>query len=150
MDNGASQGEALFPPGCQRAGEALAAFRQSRHFQNPLLPLLGLRGGNFVDTTVEVDVLLHGEVIIEGELLGHIADDLLDLLGLGHYIEAFHMSLAGGWPEKAAEHPDRGGFPGSIGAKKPEDLSPVHLKADVVNGYKGTEDLDELVDLNGI
>ena len=53
------------------------------------------RGGHLVDPGVELQVLPDGQILVEGELLGHVADVLLHPVGLGDDVEAGHPACAG-------------------------------------------------------
>ena len=57
----------------------------------------------------------------------------LDLLGLGADVKTRHSSRSAGGSKDAAEHPDRGGFAGTVGAKETEDLPLGHFKADPID-----------------
>ena len=57
-----------------------------------------------VDARVEVEVLAHREVVVERELLAHVADAPADLLALRRDVEAEH---AGACPRVGARRPQR-------------------------------------------
>src|SRR5207244_5693330 len=87
------------------------------------LPLARLTGRDAIAVAVEVDVLLHRQVGIEAELLGHVADRALDLLGLLRDVVAAHHPAPGGRPEHAAEHANDGRLAGAVGPSRPK-ISP--------------------------
>src|SRR5438128_7637390 len=88
---------------------------------------------------VEVYVLLHRQVWIEAELLGHVADRALDLFGLLRDVMAAHHPAPGRRPEHAAEHADDGRLAGAVGSEQAEDLPPADGEIDAVNRDPGAE-----------
>src|SRR3546814_19390628 len=56
----------------------------------------------------EFEVLAHGQVAEQRELLGHVADAAAQLFGLFGDAQAEHLDLALGGREQAAEHADGG------------------------------------------
>ena len=83
MQQGADQGQPLLP-----AAREPARPRRSRYGPRPgqldqlVLALAGLGRRQAVDARVEVHVLLDGQVLVERELLRHVADPRADRLGL--------------------------------------------------------------------
>ena len=53
--------------------------------------------GDAVHAGEEIDVLFDREVVIEGELLRHVADVAADLFGLGGDVEAVHAGACPKW-----------------------------------------------------
>src|SRR5690606_37134280 len=92
-----------------------------------------------IDVAVEEEVLLDGEVLIEAELLRHVADAPLDELGLGGDVVADDAAAAAGGVEQAAEHADGRELARAVGAKHAEDLPATHLEGDVADGAQVTE-----------
>ena len=83
--------------------------------------LAALRHG--VDPRDEVEVLLDGQVLVQAEALGHVADLALDRRGLAQDVEAEAGAAAAVRRQQAAEHPDRGGLAAAVGAEEAEDLA---------------------------
>ena len=76
-------------------------------------------------------VLLDRELVVEGELLGDVAD-LGAHLGLGlAKIPAHDLDLAARRRKKAAEHAEGRGLARAVGAEQTEDLSALHVKGRV-------------------
>src|SRR5262249_21785238 len=80
MDQGAGEGEALL----ETAGEAARGLPlpavEAAELYELALPLRRAGRGHAVGVSVEVEVLLHGEVGVEAELLGDVPDRPLDAL----------------------------------------------------------------------
>ncbi len=106
--------------------------------------------GDVVEAGEERDVLFHREVAVEGEQLRHVADALLDLLGVGADVEPGHASVAGARREQAGEHLDGGRLAGAVGAEEAEDLALGDLEAHMVDGDEIAERAGEIADLDGV
>jgi len=76
-----------------------------------------------IDARVKVDVLLNRQILVKPEMLRHVADDFLYLLGLVDYIEARDMSFAPGRLEQPAEHLESGGLARAVGSQQAEYLT---------------------------
>ncbi len=86
MQGGRGQGQALFPTAGQRSGQLLLAIGKAQALQrlvHPLAPPV-----QAVDPGGEQQVFLDRQVLVERELLGHVANLALDLFGLGDDVEA--------------------------------------------------------------
>ena len=114
---------------------------QARHLDDPLLSLPLLLGRNAVDAAVKVDVLLDRQILVKRELLAHVADVGLDLLGLRADVEAGDGAPPRGWLQNAAEHSDRRRLAGPVRSKKPKHLAAAHLKTDAIHGHEVAEPL---------
>ena len=73
--------------------------------------------------------------------LGHIANDLFNLLWLSHDIKPCHLPFPGCGHQEATEHSDGRGFPRPIGPQKPKDLSPLHLETNMIHSDEVSEGL---------
>src|SRR5262249_8476163 len=102
------------------------------------------------DRAEEGEVLLDGQIEVEGELLAHVAEPAFPGFGVLGDIErptrtargsAFgeHRGRAGGRREEPGEHPDRGRLPGAVRTEEAQDLPLRHLEADVVHGDERVE-----------
>ena len=149
MHDGAAQRQALLPAAGQQLGDGGAAVGEARHAQHVLLAFRAHVFGDAVNPAEEVDVLFHGEIVVERELLRHVADVLADLFGILGDVEAGHGAPAGGGRQQPAEHADDGGFAGAVGTQETEDLALVHLEGDVIDGHEIAEGLDQVADFEG-
>ena len=86
--------------------------------------------GDAVDPQVEADVLDRRKILVEGEFLGHVADRLLDRLGLAHDVVTRDMARTRRGGDDAAEHPDGRRFPCAVRPQEPENLPPANGEAD--------------------
>ena len=105
---------------------------------------------NLVDAAVEVDVLLYGEVFVEGETLAHVADVFLDLFPRSRITSnpaTVPVPLVG--RKDAAQHADGGRFAGTVGPEKTEDLPLLDLEADLVHGDEVAELLGDVRESDG-
>ena len=64
-----------------------------------------------------------GEVVVEADLIGQIANPALDRERLAHRIMAEHARLAVRDVAQAEQHQDGGGLAGAVGAEQAEDLA---------------------------
>src|ERR1035437_4179475 len=108
VQNGASKCEALFPATGEDTRAGMAAVLKTSHLDYPLFALLFLFWWDTIDAAVEIDILLYGEVLVERELLAHVADVGLDLFRLGPHIESRHGSGATRRRQNPGQHADCG------------------------------------------
>ena len=98
-----------------------------------------------IDAAEEAQVLDHREVVVERELLRHVADVLAHPLGLARDVEARDGRSSAARPQEAAQHADGRRFARAVGAEEADDLAPPRLEAHVVDGDEIAEALDETV-----
>ena len=96
----------------------------------------------------EVQVLDHGELAIERELLRHVADALPGRGAGVAQIDAGDAQRAAAGRQQTAEHAERGRLAGPVGPEQAEDLAAVDLEADMIDGGERAELPDEIVDLD--
>ena len=101
-----------------------------------------------VDAGEERQVLGHGELLVEGELLGHVAEVLTRRRGAAGQIDAGHQRLSAARAQQAALHLEGGGLARAVGAEQAEDLPPAHREADVVGGGEIPEPFGEAARLD--
>ena len=68
-----------------------------------------------------MQVLIHGQLVVERELLRHVADEALDFVRCLRHVKAGDARRAFARFEHAAQHPDDGGFAGAVRAEEAED-----------------------------
>src|SRR5882757_9833682 len=105
---------------------------------------LQARGLQAVDAAVELQVFRDGQVVVETEILRHVADVLADRFGIGADVEAFHEGGTAAEWQKAGEHLDDGGFSAAVGAEEAEDFAFFDAEADVVDGGEVAETAHEM------
>ena len=128
------------------AGREGLGHRSARSDSNPRRaasvrdPLLQPRGLEAVDRAEEAQVLLDREVEVERELLAHVAEAPLPLLGVpGHVETAEADGRARARLEQAREHPDRRRLARAVGPEEAEDAAAGHVEADGVDGREVAE-----------
>ncbi len=99
------QRQPLFPAAGQRAGELVAPAGKAKLFQRPCDMILdrfqAVQAGN------EFEVFTDCQVLVERELLRHVANLVLDLQALGPEVIAEHGAFAFVGRQQPAHHADR-------------------------------------------
>src|SRR5579871_5628880 len=101
-----------------------------------------------IHTRVELQVLAHGQVLIERELLTHIANVLLDLLAFGGNVVTKYSPFARRRTQNPTEHANRRAFSGAVRAEEREDLSLLDPERNVVDSYLFAEGSRQVVHLD--
>ena len=86
--------------------------------------------GHGVESGVEAEVLLGGQVGVEGRVLEDEADVAPDLVLFGPRVVAGDRCRPGGRVRERAEDLDRRGLAGTVRPEEPEGLAPGHLEVD--------------------
>jgi len=139
VQDGAAEGQALLPTSGKCPGQTAPVVRETGHTQHPFLPILHSGTGNIVDTTIEVDVLLDGQVFVEGEFLAHVTDVRFDGLGLSSNVQASYCAASTAGAQEAAQHADSGGFPSAVRPKESEHFARFNGQTDAIDRHEGTE-----------
>jgi len=103
----------LHSPG-EIPGQPAFERREVAERQEPVDPFLAPAAGHLVDVGVEVDVLQDRQVGIEPEPLAHVADVLLDRLGVAHHVVASHPGVARRRVHDRRQQAHGGGLAGAI------------------------------------
>src|SRR6185436_15857773 len=82
VQNRAAERQALTPSTGEVARQRRLTAAQAGHLEDEFPPRLHFRAGEPVNAPPEPDVLLNRQQFVEREALRHVADALLDLLGL--------------------------------------------------------------------
>src|SRR2546426_2319263 len=149
VQHGAAESEALLPAARELRGKAIQIGFEAIEFDNFVDAAPQARGLQAVDTSVELQVFRDGQVVIEAEILRHVADALADRFRIRADIEAFDMSLAAAERQEAGEHFDDGGLSAAIGAEETEDFAFLDVEADIVDGGEAAETAHEMLGSNG-
>src|SRR5437899_101669 len=102
-----------------------------------------------VDADEEVEVLVDGEVVVERELLRHVADLLPHALRAERADLARKPHLALARLHQAAEHLDGRGLPRPVGAEQAVDLAVAHLEVDALDRDELAERLAQAARADG-
>ena len=121
---------------------------QADHVDQPADPLVPLGGRDLEQPAVEVERLLGVEEPVEVRLLGQVADPLvLGDVG-GRLVEDQGVALGG--EEQAEQQLDGGGLARAVGPEQAEDLAPVDLKVEGLEGLDLRASPEVAVDLGQV
>ena len=150
---GADQAELLFHAAGEAAGQPLAEPRQPGHGQQLVVAFGPSITGHTLQVGVQVQVLLHAQVLVEPEALRHVADIGLHGQGFADCIDGEHAQAAPVRGEQAGAEPHEGGFAGAVRADQAGDPVGADGAADPVQGgqplLSHREGLDHLLDHQG-
>src|SRR6266511_4081423 len=138
-------------PGGAREGAHLAAAPLTEPDQVQDLVQAGGHGvaRDPVQLGVEAQVLLGGEVVVQGGVLEDQADAPPHLgLALDH-VEAGHAGAPRARPQQRAQHRDGGRLAGAVGPQEPEGLAGRDAEAHAADGLDLVEPLDQALGLDG-
>ena len=83
VQHGAAERQALLPSERKLRRHLAPVFGESGHAQHPVATRFEPGSGDVVEAGEEGDVLVDGEIAVQREELRHVADALLDALGVG-------------------------------------------------------------------
>ena len=115
--------------------EAVATLPQADHLHHLLHPARDQLPRHAVQLGVQAQVLLGGEVAVEGGVLEHQADVAAHLVAFADDVVAGHEGRAPGGAHERAEHVDRGRLACSVGAEEAERLPRLHGEVDAADGF---------------
>ena len=141
------EGQTLFPAAGEFARELVPARGEAEALERGAHG--SARVGQAVEAGDEIEVLLDGEVLVERELLSHVADLVLDAPAFGREVEAEHLALARIEAQEAAHQADRRGLAGAVGAEETDDLAAFDADRDVVDDLGGAEGLAQVAHVDG-
>ncbi len=147
MQQAGGERQALLPAARQRARQLVAAVVQAEPLQRRLDPLVAAVEAE--DPRGELQVFLDGQVLVEPELLRHIADVALDFVGLLDDVVAKAGAAAGIRLQQAAQHADAGGLAAAVGAEEAVDLPARHLQRQIMHDRLAVETLAQALDVDG-
>ena len=102
-----------------------------------------------VEPAHEIEVLADGQVFVEAEALGHVADLAPDRVALADDVEPEAGARAAIRAEQPAEHADGRGLAAAVGPEKAPDLPRRHLHRQALDHGALAEALGEPVDVDG-
>ena len=132
VDEGAAEREFLFHASGEFSRPSLA--ERFEKFVDALHEVVILPDGRPEYRGEEREILLDGEVLIEREASGHIADAFAKLLVVPHHVEPVYRCGAAVGQYQGGDDAEEGGFPGAVGSDDTEQLSLLHLEAHPVQG----------------
>src|SRR5262249_26871922 len=90
----------------------------------------------------------HGQIPVEGSVLGEVADATAHFQGLAEHVESRHGGAAARGRHEAREDLHGGGLACAVGAEESHDLSLVDGEGHVVDGRHRPIALSKLVSLD--
>ena len=96
VEQRAGEGQPLLPAAGERPGDEVLLAAEVRHADGPVEALGLRRPAQAVDPGEEVEVLPHGQLVVEAEALGHVADAAAHPLGVAGDVDPQHPAGAGG------------------------------------------------------
>src|ERR1019366_3167237 len=140
--------DALLPPARERPGQLPPTIGQPRALEDVVDAHAEPLDGHAVDPRVEGEVLGDGEILVQAEALGHVADALLDALGLPHDVVSDHGAVTAGGIEDPAEHADGGRLSRAVRTEDAEDLAAADVERYVAYGDEAAEAGREVLGVN--
>ena len=150
MEHGTPEREPLLPPEGEVAGHAVLFVAELRHFEHPRLACLVPVAHYAVQPGEELDVLAHGQIGVQRELLRHVADPFPDGSPVLAYVEPGDPAGSLRGREQAGEHLDRGGLACAVGPQEAEDLPGADREGDRVDRHEVAEAPGQTVHLDGV
>src|SRR5574338_638016 len=105
--------------------------------------------GEAVDRRVEPEILLHREVVVQAELLRHVADAAPNAFGIDRHVHARHLRASGRRLHEAAEHANGCRLAGPVRPQQAEHLAAVDGEVQPVHRHQRSERLAEALGANG-
>src|SRR5215470_13315108 len=89
VKHGAAERKALLPAAGKFSGKTSRVRTEAIELNDFVHAALQFVWRKAVDTAVKREIFENGQVVIETEILGHVADALADFLGAGAHVDAF-------------------------------------------------------------
>src|SRR5216684_949445 len=144
VQHGAAEGEALLPAAGKLRGQAIEVGFEAIELDDFIDAALQARRVEAVNPAVKLQVFCDCEVVIEAEILRHVADAFADGFGIGADVEAFDAGGTAAERQEAGEHFDDGGFSAAVGPEETENFPFFDAEADVVDGGEVAEAAHEM------
>src|SRR6185437_2852817 len=127
---------------------ARAALGQLHELEQLLRPLAHLLPRQAEVAPVDEEVLVDGQLHVEGVLLRDDAETRADLRALLHGIHVEDAQRAAARRRDAADHPHRRALAGTVRAEKAERLARLYREVDAVDGGEVAEALQQALRMN--
>src|SRR5690606_30935096 len=88
----------------------------------------GLRAAPAVGSGVELKVLVHPQVVVHAEEVGHVTHDPVEVGPLPHDVTPGDLGPAFGRREQAGQDPQKSRLPGAVRADEPDARTPGHTQ----------------------
>src|SRR6185312_12926643 len=118
--------------------------------EDALGSIANLGGLQIVDAAVELDVLAHGEVVVEREALAHVPDVALDRFRFTEHVVSGDRRFAARRREETGKHADGRRLAGAVGAEEAEYLAGPHVEGDVIDSREAAKPACEILCADGV
>ena len=145
MQHSAAESEALLPAAGELCRQPIQVGCEAIELDDFLHAALKARGLQAVDAAIELQVFRNSQVVVEAEILSHVADALANGFRIGGDIEAFDEGGTAAERQKSGKHLDNGGFSAAVGAEKTEDFAFSNAETDVVDSREIAKTADEIL-----
>src|SRR6059036_3496169 len=102
-----------------------------------------------VNPRVEIEILGDRQVLVYPDLLSHVPDPLLDLLGRDGDVESRDQRRPGGRLEQPAQHADRRRLAGAVRTEQAEDFARLDAEGEGIDRGERAEAPREVAGLDG-
>ena len=109
-DKGTGQPQLLFHAAGESARLSVPEFVQIRHVQQIGQTFFSILPGKAVQIGVKFQIFKYGQIFVQAETLGHVADARLNLCGIAGRVHPEDAQRAAVGAEEAADHAHEGGF----------------------------------------
>ncbi len=103
---------------------------------------------HLVNAGDEIEVLEYGEIFVEAEALGHVADLAADRQCLMCDVQAQAGAAAAVGRQQTAQHADGGGLAAAVGTEEAADLAGLDLQIQPFHHLARPEALAQIVDVD--
>src|SRR5208283_1106127 len=148
VDQGTGNAKLAFHTAGELAGQTISKPGHTRSLEQMIFSWLPHGPAYFEDVGIKADVLGDGEILVEAELLGHVADSALDRFRPEQNVLPVDKDDAGIGGKHSRENPQRRRFPRAVGTHQPKDLPFARVEAQVVHGDDLTETFRQSADLH--
>ena len=139
VQNSGGESQFLLPTQRNRSHQSILLVQQHQFLQTVVDTLFQFFRRNTVHRAEKLHILENRQVIVQRKTLAHVADMLLDLLGLCLDGIAANQSIAGSGQQQSAHHLDGSGLSRTIRPQEAENFPLFHLKIDVVDSGESSE-----------
>src|SRR6516165_12482818 len=129
--------KALFPAAGELRGKLVATVSEPHALHDATHCLACV--GHLVNACHEIEILEHRQVVVEAELLRHVADLVADQWRLPDDVEPKTGAVSAVGDEEPAQYANGGSLAATIGAEKAADFTLGDLQAQPIDYLQGTE-----------
>jgi hypothetical protein len=146
MHQGAGDLQSAFHAGRERAHQAVAPVRELDERQQLVDAALAPRRGHAINEAVEIEVLEHGEPVVEARLLEHDAEIAPRLPRMGDDVDAIDGGAAAIGLEDRAQDVEERRLAGAVGTEEREQFVRLHREADGIERERAAVALGHAAD----